>query len=438
MGAATGVGDRVWPESIAITPLRSPVDAVVVPPGSKSETNRVLLLAGLATGTSTLAGVLDSDDTQAMLSALAALGIAVEHDVDEAVVCIEGSAGRLPEGPIEVQARQSGTTARFLLPALCTGPGPYVLDAAPQMRARPMGDLVSALRHLGADVRNDRPPFDIRGGGVDGGRVDVAGDVSSQFLSGLLLSAPLYRLGLDAHVDGVLVSRPYVDMTIAVMGRFGAPVHVAGAGSAYQCGRGEYRATAYVVEPDASAASYLFAAAAISGGRIEVPGLGTTSVQGDLRFVELLGAMGCDVDMNEERTVVTGGSGLAGIDVDMADCSDTVPTLAVVAAFASSPTRIRGIGFIRNKESDRIGAVVAELRRCGITAVEEDDGLVVHPGAMRPATVSTYEDHRIAMAFSLLGLRVPGIVIDDPACVAKTFPAFFEVLDALHRPGGSR
>lgn len=426
-----------WPKAVEIRPLHGPIDASVRLPGSKSETNRALLVAALAEGTTTLRGVLDSDDTQAMLSSLDALGIPVESVDGDSVLRIEGCAGELPAGPIRVYARQSGTTARFLLPALCTGPGPYVLDAAPQMRARPMADLVAALRVMGADLGPESLPIEIVGGGVLGGRVDVAGDVSSQFLSGLMLAAPLYRDGLEAHVEGTLVSRPYVEMTSAVMRRFGAAVLATGddaaspARSVFTVTPGRYTAVDHGIEPDASAASYLFGAAAITGGRVEVPGLGSGSVQGDLRFVELLAQMGCEVTVSAASTVVVGTGSLAGVDVDMADCSDTVPTLAVVAAFASSPTRIRGVGFIRHKESDRIGAVVAELGRCGIAAIEEDDGLVVYPGTVRGAAVSTYDDHRIAMAFALLGLRVPGIVIRDPGCVSKTFPSYFEVLGSL-------
>lgn len=422
---------HAMPDAVEIAPAQGPIVGRVRPPGSKSETNRALLVAGLAAGTSHLSGVLDSDDTQAMLQALRTLEIDLEHDPAAATVTVSGCAGRLPDGLITVDARQSGTTARFLLPALCTGPGPYVLDAAPQMRARPMSDLVRALRYLGADLTGDRLPIDVRGGGVDGGMVEVPGDVSSQFLSGLLLSAPLYRYGLDARVEGALVSKPYVDMTLAVMARFGVGVEVGSDPASYRCGRGGYTAADVAIEPDASAASYLFAAAAVTGGRVEVPGLTRSSVQGDLRFVDLLAAMGCSVTVGDASTVVEGPSSLQGVDVDMADCSDTVPTLAVVAALATSPTRIRGVGFIRNKESDRIGAVVAELRRCGIAAVEEDDGIVVYPGPLRAAEVATYDDHRIAMAFSILGLRVPGLVIRDPGCVAKTFPGFFDVLRRL-------
>jgi 3-phosphoshikimate 1-carboxyvinyltransferase len=232
-------------------------------------------------------------------------------------------------------------------------------------------------------------------------------------------------------VTGELVSRPYVEMTVAVMRRFGADVDVSTDGLHYSVVPGRYRAADVMIEPDASAASYLFAAAAMTGGRVRVPGLGRRSVQGDVRFVELLGQMGCGVEIGESDIVVTGASVLNGVDVDMADCSDTVPTLAVVAAVAQSPTRIRGVGFIRRKESDRIGAAVAELRKVGVAAVEEEDGLAIYPGPIRGARIETYDDHRLAMAFALLGLRHRGIVIENPGCVAKTFPTYFDVLESM-------
>jgi 3-phosphoshikimate 1-carboxyvinyltransferase len=422
-----------YPAELEMVPVHHAIDATVRVPGSKSETNRALLVAALASGTSTLTGVLDSDDTQAMLAGLDMLGIPVVHRAETESVQIEGCAGQLPAGPVTVSARQSGTTARFLLPALCAGAGPYVLDAAEQMRARPMDDLVDALTHLGADLSGSTLPIEVVGGGVAGGSVEVPGDVSSQFLSGLLLSAPMFKEGLEATVVGELVSRPYVDLTIGVMRSFGATVGLVDGGQGFVVPPGAYTASEYSIEPDASAASYFFGAAAITGGRVVVPGLTTSTVQGDLRFVRILEQMGCSVSVTADGTEVVGPEALRGVDVDMADCSDTVPTLAVVAAFAKSATRIRGVGFIRRKESDRIGGVVAELRRCGIPAVEEDDGLVIYPGTLRGARICTYDDHRMAMAYALIGLRVRGIVIENPGCVAKTFPRYFDVLANLCR-----
>ena len=257
----------------------------------------------------------------------------------------------------------------------------------------------------------------------------MAGDISSQFLSGLLLSAPAVTGGLDVRLTTELISRPYVDMTVAVMHAFGATVEIDGSG--WRVAPGGYRGTRFVVEPDASAASYAWAAAVLTGGTVTVPGLHRRALQGDVAFAEVLARMGATVHWHDDAVTVAAGDGLHGIDVDMAHISDTVPTLAVVAAAADGPTTIRGVGFIRGKETDRIAAPVAELRRCGIRAEATDDGMIVHPGPVRPTTFHSYGDHRMAMAFALLGLVHPGVQIEDPGCVAKTFPGYWDLLDAL-------
>jgi 3-phosphoshikimate 1-carboxyvinyltransferase len=251
--------------------------------------------------------------------------------------------------------------------------------------------------------------------------------VSSQFLSGLLLAGP--GNGLRVELTTPLVSAPYVAMTVAVMGAFGAEVRRDG--DAWVVPQRRYRARTYAIEPDASAASYFFAAAVLTDGRVTVPGLGRGSLQGDLAFVDVLERMGAVVERGDDRTTVAAGPHLTGVDVDLSALSDTAQTLAAVAVFADSPTRVRGIGFVRRKETDRLAAVVRELRRCGVQAEETDDGFVVHPGTPRPAVVETYDDHRMAMSFALLGLRVPGIAIADPGCVAKTFPGFWDALEGL-------
>lgn len=257
----------------------------------------------------------------------------------------------------------------------------------------------------------------------------MRGDLSSQFLSGLLLAAPCFADGLDVAVEGALVSNPYVDLTLDVMRAFGAEVERDGL--RFDVAPTGYRATDYAVEPDASAASYFFAAAAITGGRVVVEGLGARSRQGDLQFVRVLERMGCAVELRAHETEVRGPERLAAVDVDMSDVSDTTQTLAAVAAFADGTTRIRGVGFIRNKESDRVGATVRELQRAGIAAREDEDGLEIEGGTPRAATIETYDDHRMAMSLALLGLRAPGIAIADPACVAKTYPGYFEDLSAI-------
>ncbi len=423
---------------LVIEPLAGPFDATVVVPGSKSFTNRALVVAALAEGRSVLEGALSADDTTAMVEALVALGIAVVHDQGAATMVVDGVAGEVPAGPADLDARLAGTTSRFLLPMLALGSGRYRLDGSPPLRARPMGLLVEALRALGATIEDEghagRLPVTVVADGLRGGRMRIPGHVSSQFLSALLLSGPAMAQGLRIEVEGALVSRPYLDVTIATMAAFGVKVERSGE-SGFRVAPGIYRACRYRVEPDASAASYFFAAAALCGGRARVPGLGRASVQGDLAFVDVLEAMGARVLRDDKVIEVEGTGKLAGVDVDLSDCSDVAQTLAVVAPFASSPTRVRGIGFIRRKETDRIAAVVTELRRCGIEAEEEDDGFVVHPGVPRPARIETYHDHRMAMSFALLGLRVPGIEIADPGVVAKTFPGYFAVLDGLRRRG---
>ncbi|MBK6438379.1 MAG: 3-phosphoshikimate 1-carboxyvinyltransferase [Candidatus Microthrix sp.] len=409
--------------------LTEPPDATVVLPGSKSLTNRALLCAGLAEGRSELTGVLFSDDTEAMLAALTGMGAQVEEDRPAHTVSITGIGGRLPAEPLIIDARQSGTTGRFLAPLIALAPGGGMLDGHEQLRTRPMSDQLEAMRSLGATLSavDDRLPLSSTGGGMRGGAVTVSGATSSQFLSGLLLCAPLFGDGLQLEVADELVSRPYIDMTVDVMERFGAAVERDGY-RRFGCAPGIYAAQRYAIEPDASAASYFFALAAMTRGRIRVEGLGRSAVQGDMAFLDVLEQMGAVVRQGDDWTEVVGRD-LRGVDVDLADFSDTAPTLAVVAAVADSPTRIRGIGFVRGKESDRIGAVITELERLGIASVEHDDGLTVHPGEVRSGVVSTYEDHRLAMAFGLLGLVADGVAIADPGCVAKTFPTYWDVLE---------
>ncbi|HEU5082295.1 MAG TPA: 3-phosphoshikimate 1-carboxyvinyltransferase [Acidimicrobiales bacterium] len=415
------------PDPLPIEPVDRPLDATVTLPGSKSITNRALVCAALADGPSALVGALDADDTEAMIDCLGRLGIGVRSD--GGTVEVEPAA---PWASASIDARQSGTTSRFLLPVLALDGVARVLDGDEQLRARPMGPSFDALRALGADVvEQGEPghlPVEVRGP-LRAGTVDLSGDVSSQFLSGLLLAGPAVPGGVAVRLTTELISRPYVEMTAAVMAAFGAAV-TEDAGT-WTVAPGGYRGTRYVVEPDASAASYAWAAALVSGGRVTVPGLHRGSLQGDVAFADVLESMGASVTWHDDAVTVAAGARLRGIDVDMAHISDTVPTLAVLAALADGPTTIRGVGFIRGKESDRIAAPVAELQRCGIDATATDDGMVIRPGPLRPATFETYRDHRMAMAFALLGLAAPGMAVRDPGCVAKTFPGFWGLLDAL-------
>jgi 3-phosphoshikimate 1-carboxyvinyltransferase len=423
-----------FPAELAVEPLSGPLDATVVVPGSKSLTNRALVAAALASGTSVIEGALFADDTEAMVEALRALGFDVLAEPAAARVTVTGAAGVIPRTEARIHTRFSGTTTRFIVPVAALGHGRFLVDAAAPMRSRPMDDIIAALRTLGASIADasnpGHVPFRIEANGLRGGTVALPGNTSSQFLSGLLLAAPAMADGLRVELTTELVSRSYVGLTGAVMDAFGAHLDEPD-DHTFVVPPSGYRATDYRVEPDASAASYFFAAAAICGGRVRVEGLGAASRQGDAAFVDLLEQMGAEVRREAGAIEVRGTGRLEGIEVDMSDLSDTAQTLAAVAAFASTPTRVTGIGFIRRKETDRIAAVVAELRRCGVDATEEDDGFVVRPGAVHGAVVQTYDDHRMAMSFALLGLRVPGIRIADPACVTKTFPTFFQVLDGL-------
>lgn len=414
----------VWP----VRPLTTRPDVAVRVPGSKSLTNRALLCAALAQGRSSLTGVLFADDTRAMLEAVAALGATVQVNESAETVIVRGVDARTTDVSVRVDARQSGTTSRFLLPAVALGAGRCLVDGSPQLRRRPFGPLVKALRRLGVEVEEVGEPGHLPlavTGPLHGGRVELPGHLSSQFLSGLLMAGPLMRHGLQLVPTSALVSVPYLDMTAAVMRQFGAVAE------GLRVAPGAYRGTDYAVEPDASAASYFLGAAAITGGRVTVEGLGHDSLQGDVAFADVLGRMGADVQRSSIGTTVTGPARLRGVDVDLADISDTAQTLAAVAVFADSPTRVRGVGFIRGKETDRISAIVTELNRAGVDAVEHQDGFTVHPHLPAPTRFDTYHDHRMAMSLSLLGLRVPGIEIADPGCVSKTYPGFFRDLAKL-------
>ena len=428
------------PPALDIKPLEAPPDATVTLPGSKSITNRALICAALAPGETTLTGALFADDTEAMVEAVRSLGADVVCTPAKAAMRIRGTAGTVetPEDAV-VDARMSGTTSRFVAPVLALSDRSVTLDGHPQLRARPFGDLADSLRRLGVRVEfpsgGDGLPMLICGP-IRSGDTSVAADRSSQFLSGLMLAAPLVPGGLRIRIAGVVVSRSYVEMTAEIMRAFGAAVEV-GDHEVRIAGKGYRPHGRFEVEPDASSASYFMAAAAVTGGTVRVEGLGSGSVQGDTRFAALLADMGAGVDQDETGTRVTGGP-LRGVDVDLSDMSDTAPTLAVAASLASTPTTVRGIGFVRGKESDRIAAVVSELRRCGVEARELADGFAVAPPpAPVGARVRTYDDHRIAMAFSVLGLVAPGMQIENPGCVAKTFPGFYEALEALRLPGGA-
>jgi 3-phosphoshikimate 1-carboxyvinyltransferase len=441
--------------SLTLTPAGRPVRGCVRPPGSKSITNRALVCAALAQGTSTLSGALDSEDTRVMIDSLRRLGIDVESRDEGTTLIVHGCGGKIPASSADLFVGNSGTTIRFLTAMCALGHGTYRLDGIERMRERPIGDLLDALNQLGANTRGEFkagfPPVIVNGRGLNGGQVEVRASLSSQFLSGLLMATPYAARKVTAIVTGDVVSQPYVEMTLAIMGAFGA--QYSATADAWEYGivaPRTYAARKYPIEPDASAASYFWAAAAITGGDVTAEGLSTHSLQGDVRFVECLEQMGCEVSSGDAGVRVSGRAA-RGIDVDMNAISDTVQTLAAVALFAAGPTTIRGVGHIRHKETDRIGDLARELRKFGAVIEELADGLKITPpsaltrsvsegpslarsaseGNVRSIAIETYNDHRMAMSLALTGLMLPGITILNPGCTAKTYPRFFDDLQRL-------
>ena len=425
-----------YPDKLEIVPLTKPPVASVRVPGSKSITNRALVLAALAGDSfpGDLWGVLRSEDTEVMIEALRNLGFTVETEWRKNFVRVyRGENDLIPAKQADLFVANSGTSMRFLTALVSLGHGRYRLDGVPRMRQRPIGDLLAALNQLGvrawSENDNGCPPVIVEADWLAGGHARVRGDISSQFLSGLLMVAPFARNDVILEVEGPLISEPYVSMTVAMMRRWGAKISVKDRAFHVTASR-EYRLCEYQIEPDASAASYFWAAAAIAGGEVCVEGLTTQSLQGDVRFVDVLERMGARIERETTRIGVHGAP-LLGIDIDMNDISDTVMTLAAVACFAEGPTTIRNVAHIRHKETDRLAALATELRRLGAEVAEFADGLTITPKPLHGAEVETYNDHRMAMSLALIGLRVPGVVIKNPGCVAKTYPAFFRDLEAL-------
>ncbi|MFJ5773495.1 3-phosphoshikimate 1-carboxyvinyltransferase [Streptomyces sp. NPDC093094] len=414
-------------------------------PGSKSITARALFLAAAADGVTTLVRPLRSDDTEGFAEGLARLGYRVGRT--PGTWQIDGR----PEGPAvpeaDVYCRDGATTARFLPALAAAGHGTYRFDASPQMRRRPLLPLTRALRDLGVDVTHEEKeghhPLTVRASGVEGGEVVLDAGQSSQYLTALLLLGPLTRTGLRIRVTD-LVSVPYVEITTAMMRAFGA--RVTRDGDVFAVEGGGYRATTYEVEPDASTASYFFAAAALTGGEVTVPGLGRDALQGDLRFVEVLARMGAHVEVGAGATTVRGTGVLRGVTVNMRDISDTMPTLAAIAPYAAGPVRIEDVANTRVKECDRLEACAENLRRLGVEVATGEDWIEVRPGrggeagsALAAGTrIRTYGDHRMVMSFAVTGLRTPGISFDDPGCVRKTFPDFHEAFARLREDLGRR
>lgn len=421
--------------SLEISPVVRPVHGRIRPPGSKSLTNRALIIAALAEGASRLTGVLESVDTQVMIESISRLGMKALADSATQTINLTGCGGRIPVSKAELWCENSGTSIRFLTAMCATGQGTYRLDGNERMRERPIAPLIDALRAAGidaaCDLNNGCPPVTISSTGLQAKTLSVRGDLSSQYLSGLLMAAPAARQDLTIQVEGELVSRPYVDMTITQMWDFGAVISEP-APNQFHIQATPYRGREYDIEPDASAASYFFAVAAVSQGEVTVEGLHRHALQGDVGFVDALVRMGCEAEWHA-NSITLRGRPLRGIEIDMNAISDTAQTLACVAPFAEGPTRIRRVAHMRLKETDRVAAVVTELRRAGVRVEEHADGMTIHPGPVHPAEIQTYDDHRMAMSFALLGLRVPGIRIADPGCTSKTYPRFFDDLEQLCR-----
>ena len=422
-------------DEIEIIPVTGPLDARVVLPGSKSITNRAMVLAALAQGRSVLDSVLLSDDTRYMSEALRVLGFVVEIDEAAHRITVSGRGGTIPAHGGEIFVGGAGTVMRFLCAMVTLGDGRFRVDGNQRMRQRPIGPQLDAMQRLGASVYSERnnncPPVivDASRARFEGGETSIDARASSQFASAMLMPAPIWKAGLKLRIVGD-TARPFIDMTVRLMEAWGA--HSAVEDDMIVVPGGQwYRAQRFVVEPDASSASYFAAATALLGGTVRIEGLTSNSVQGDIGFLGVLQQMGARVVWHPDHVEVIGTGQLAGVDVAMNAMPDMVATLAAIAPFASSPTKIRGVGFIRHHESDRIHALATELRRLGASVVENEDGLEIAPSAMHPAVVETYDDHRIAMSFAVTGLKLGGLKIKDPACVAKTFPDFFDRLAAL-------
>lgn len=424
-------------ESFPIEPITRPFDRTFAPPGSKSLTNRAMVLAALSSGRCTLTGALFADDTRVMIDGLRSLGFAVDADEAARTISIEGRGGIVPAPRAEIFCGNSGTTIRFLS-ALCTlGKGEYVLDGVPRMRERPIGALVTMLRNLGARIehtmKDGYPPVRILADGLPGGTVRYGSETSSQYLSAVLQVAPFTKHELRVELAGKQTSWPYVAMTMQLMDRFNHLCELERDPNTHEptlivVPPGTYACEHYAVEPDASNATYFLALAALhKDAKITIEGLGKSSLQGDVGFADVLHQMGAQLVFGRDFVTITGTGTLAGIDVDLSNMPDTAQTLAVVALFAKGVTTIRGLHTLRVKETDRLAAMEKELTKLGAEVEIESDTLTIHPPerGLKPASIDTYDDHRMAMAFSLAGTRSAGVRINDPTCVNKTYPGFF-------------
>jgi len=414
---------------IEIEPIKV-VDCDIIVPGSKSLTQRALIAAALADGRSRLVGPLDSEDTQYTSAALEQMGVTIVKEADSWLV--DGQAGKIGQSAEEIFLGNNGTATRFLTSVVALGHSTFTINGDKRMYERPIGPLMSALEGWGVDIKSihntNCPPLRINSDGIDGGATILPEGKSSQYISSLLLVAPYARRAASLTVNGEVLSKPYVAMTLSVMADFGVEVDCNNDFTSFTIPSGCYRAMDYQIEGDASNASYFWAAAAVTGGRVNVTNVPVPSLQGDAELVPLLARMGCEVNRQGGGISVSGCQRLEGISVDMGNMPDVVPTLAVVAAFAHGKTEIVNIAHLRIKECDRLNAVVTELTRMGAQVEEKEDSMIIHGdgGArLHAAEIETYDDHRMAMSFAVAGLRVPGVRIKGESCVAKSFPDFW-------------
>ncbi len=417
--------------------VSGPIEATVQVPGSKSITQRALIAAALARGKSILHGPLASEDTDYTAKALLAMGIVIDEGRDK--WRIYGQGGVIAPPATEIFLGNNGTATRFLTSVAALGRGIFLINGDQRMAERPIEPLIQALRGWGVKIRsiNDTgcPPLEIQADGLAGGPTVLPEGKSSQYLSSLLLVAPYARRNAELTVEGEVLSKPYVNMTLAVMRDFGIEAEAASELNHFRIPQGCYQGGEYRVEGDASSASYFWAAAAVTGGRVTVANVPFPSLQGDAVLVDILGQMGCRVDRGDQGISVAAPDELRGVEVDMGDCPDVVPTLAVVAALARGRTVIRNIAHLRIKECDRLGVMAAELAKLGVKTEEGPDYLVIE-GAGRNhsyhgAEIATHNDHRIAMSFAVAGLAIPGVVIENPGCVGKSFPDFWQRFTSL-------
>jgi len=406
------------------------INAEVKVPASKSYTNRALLIAALADGKSILRNVLVSDDTKFMRNALEDMGVKIEDKGEDLVV--HGTAGKLVAPKDELFVGNAGTAMRFLTAAISLADGNVVLTGNDRMKKRPIKDLVDGLGQLGVKIEcsNGFPPINVSGGSLDGGKVKIKGDKSSQYFSSIMMSAPYAKNDVEIKVEGDLTSKSYIDITTDIMKKFGVIVENNDHKSFKIKAGQKYNAIEYEIEGDASSATYFFAAAAITKGKITVKGINPDSVQGDIGFSLVLEKMGCKVEVGKDSITIVGDE-LRGIDVDMNFMPDAVQTLAVVALFAKGETTIKNIANLRIKETDRIAALATELKKLGAKVEEGNDNLTIIPREYNGCSIDTYDDHRMAMSFALAGLKIDGVKINNPECVSKSFPTFWEVFEGL-------